>query len=406
MVEPMLLILGGNSMACPAIAELERQGYRTLVMDGNPSAKAKEVATLFKPVNFFYEKQVLQALEGVRIMGVMALNDFGVRTASAIAKTLDLPGYNRTSAFSLTNKVIMKKIWGLHKLPSAPFSYGRISDVLKGRFSDHVRFPCVIKPAFSGGGSRGVSLVHSFKDLRDQVTQRENYCLDGEVLVEDYMAGCTEHTVEVLIYRGSPTILSISDKINYTNSVTIVQTLFFPGEHGWSNQKIISDIVTEACHALELTDGCAHFEVLLRNGEAFLLEVSGRPGGGLNFAPICELSTGYNYPLELARVLTGEAPLLNCNNRTHVIGWHFFELPLGRLKRIRGFELVKAHPAVIAAELFINQGDQVQQMENDLQRPGYLLVKGDSCRQVESILKELVNTVEFEIEEATARVAA
>jgi biotin carboxylase len=394
----MLLVLGGNRMACEAIGELGKAGHRVLVMDANPEAPAREMASQFMPVNFFDAEKALQAIDGVDLSGVMSLNDFGVRTASLIAQKRGLPGYTPETAWAVTNKVAMKTAWKQCGLPTASFSWGWSRDIAAGVLPKWNRFPCVLKPAFSGGGSRGVYLVQEPQEFQVRVVDSRDCYLDDEVLIEEYLSGCSEHTVEVLVHHGHSTVLSISDKANYSGNVSIVQTLFFQGREGWRHARAIETLVGEGCRALNLTNGCAHFEVLVGGGKVFLLEVGGRPGGGLNFAPICRLSTGYNYPLELARVLTGERPLLDRENQKYVLGWHFFELPAGVLRRVHGFEGLKAHPAVVTAELFVSEGQRVSVMQNDLQRPGHFLVRGDTHNQVEKIMAELAEKVGFEIE--------
>ena len=148
-----------------------------------------------------------------------------------------------------------------------------------------------------------------------------------------------------------------------------------------------------------LSNGSAHFEILIRNKDIYLLEVGGRPGGGLNFFPICQLSTGYDYPLEFARILTGEAPLLTNHKETFCLGWHFFTTERGILKKLKGFENIQRHSNVVDTQLFVEEGQILDDISDDLSRPGYFLVYGKDHEEIDHLLEELIDMIHFEIEQ-------
>jgi len=254
-----------------------------------------------------------------------------------------------------------------------------------------------MKPAYAGGGSRGVFLVNNYEEIRQRLMESWSVYIDDEVIIEEYIHG-SEHTIEVIVFRGQAYLLSISDKVNYPENVSVVQNLYFPGKIGHQYKEDIKDLISSACHALGLSNGSAHFEILIRNKDIYLLEVGGRPGGGLNFYPICILSSGYDYPFELARILTGKSPYLENHKETICLGWHFFTIEQGVIKEIAGFEKVKKHPKVIDAQLFIKTGQRLMGISDDLNRPGYLLVSGKDHEEVDNLLEELKNMIYFKVE--------
>jgi biotin carboxylase len=395
--DPFLLVLGGNALACPAIKHLNEAGYNTLVIDKDPAAPARELAAKFATADFFNCEEAKTAVSQFHLGGVMAINDFGVRSASHISAARGLPGYHEQAALNVTNKVHMKREWMLAGLRTPQFTWAKIDDLLKGEEVEWDSFPCIIKPAFAGGGSRGVFLVQSFKEMHRRLEESHSVYLDEEVIIEEYIQG-TEHTIEVLIFDGQTHILSISDKENYRDNVSVVQDLYFPGRIGRRFKDLLRTIIPQACHALGLSNGSAHFEVLISNRDIYLLEVGGRPGGGLNFFPICELSAGYDYPLELARILTGKAPQLVKEKETVCLRWHFFATEQGILKKVEGFEKIRDHPNVVDAQLFAEVGQRLPDRSNDLARPGYFLVYGKDYEEIDSLFHEFNNVVEFEVE--------
>ncbi|MFC1525526.1 ATP-grasp domain-containing protein [Candidatus Latescibacterota bacterium] len=397
-MERYVAVLGGNELACPAIEHLERLGYRTLVLDRNTDAPARRVASEFVPVDFSDSSATVAAVAPFELRGVLALNDFGVISAAQLAESRGLPGYTQRAAHRLTNKIAMKNCWRASRLPIPNYTWMSTCELLAGGQPSWDHYPCIAKPAFSGGGSRGVFLAESLDHLRRGVRDTQSDYRVGQVLIEEYVIG-SEHTVEVLVVAGVPHVLSISDKLNYPRSVAIVQRLTFPGPRGHHYRAQIEGLVSSACTSLELDCGCAHFEVLVRDGSVLLLEVGGRPGGGPNFHPICRLSTGFDYPLELARVLTGESPTLQRHVDAVCLGWHYFSLPQGRLTRIIGFEGVAQDPSVVDARLEVEAGEVVADPENDLRRPGYILVQAGDYQQLEERVHELQSRIQFIVEE-------
>jgi hypothetical protein len=152
--------------------------------------------------------------------------------------------------------------------------------------------------------------------------------------------------------------------------------------------------VFAACDAMQLTDGTAHFEVLIRDDVPFLLEVGGRPGGGLNFHPICELSTGFDYPSLLAAALCGDQP--DFSRREHIhLAWHYFPTGTGMLHAIEGFDGLTSDPNVVHVGMYEKIGSQRLDIRDDLARPGYVLVKGPTHAAARQRASALIDAVKF-----------
>lgn len=388
-----LAVLGGNQMACPAIRRLQEHGHKILVVDGNANSPAKEVADLFVHQDFSDVAATTSKLADIDLSGALPLNDFAIASAASIARKCGLPGWSEFAEHCVRSKVAMKKAWQAAGLSTARATFTTVQDLMAGRYPNWDIWPCVIKPAFSGGGSRGVFVAQNWDEARAQLEKLQNKYLDGDVVIEEFISG-TEHTLEVLVCKGNPFLLSISDKENYTGSDTIVQNLYFPGPIGNKYRSVLEPLVYAACRAMELTDGTAHFEVLLREGNGYLLEVGGRPGGGINFHPICELSTGYDYPGLLGAVLTGQEPNFKRKHSVH-LAWHYFPPGNGILHSVEGFESVKQESDVVDAMLYEKVGMPRLDLSDDLARPGYVLVKADSHEHARARAVELVQRVKF-----------
>ncbi|MEX0600532.1 MAG: ATP-grasp domain-containing protein [Rhodothermales bacterium] len=387
-----LAVLGGNKMACHGIERLEALGYRLLVLDGNPQAAARTPGRPFLAVDFSDTNAALRALEPFELGGIMPLNDFAVRSSSRIARERGLRGWTEETAYRLTNKAAMRAVWREANLPQPSYCSVSIEDLLAGQHPVWDSFPCIVKPAFAGGASRGVHLVHDWDEARAVVEATRDVYLDADVVIEEYVRG-TEHTLEVVVRDGRPTLLSISDKQNYPGHVSVVQNLYFPGPVGWAAQDRLRDLVFAACGALGVTDGACHFEVLLTEHGPVLLEVGGRPGGGLNFDPICRISTGYDYPSLLACILTGESPRFVRQEPCH-LAWHYFDGGDGTVQDIIGMDEVDGADGVVDVECYERVGEPRRRLTDDLERPGYVLVRADSHGAARTLAARVCDRIE------------
>ena len=60
----------------------------------------------------------------------------------------------------------------------------------------------MIKPAFSGGGSRGVFVAQNWDEARVQLEKLRNKYLDSDVVIEEFIYG-TEHIRSPFLQRQS-----------------------------------------------------------------------------------------------------------------------------------------------------------------------------------------------------------
>ena len=388
-----LVVLGGNQMAAPAILRMRERGHQVIVIDGSPTAPARLVADQFIHQNFAEVAATSEALRELEFEGIIPLNDFAIHAAAQIARERGLAGWTKFAERCLTSKIAMKKAWTNAGLPTARWASTTLTALRSGQLPEWHSWPAIVKPSFSGGGSRGVFMAQSWPEIIAELDAVGNRYLDGDIVIEEYIDG-TEHTLEVLVTKGTPTLLSISDKQNYHGNITVVQNLYFPGPLGHRHREQLQTLVEGACAALQLSDGTAHIEVLIRDGIAYLLEVGGRPGGGLNFHPICELSTGYDYPSLLASVASSQQPDFSRKTAWH-LAWHYFPAGVGRLSAIEGFDALREQPDVVSAELYETLGQPRLDLRDDLARPGYVLVRGSSHAQAKARAAALVEGIRF-----------
>src|SRR3954470_6154286 len=200
-----VLILGGGGYYVRAIEKVARAGYRTVVVDRDPNAPGLAIAASGHAVDLSDPDAVLAVARAEAVDAVLPLNDFGVPSAARVAAELALRGLTEETAALACDKGLMRERWAADGLPGPEF------EVVTGwddalRAADRVGYPLVVKPADSGGGGRGVSVVRSPDELRWAWDFAHPHARNGRVVVEGFVDG-TELTIEAVAHAGAVHVL-------------------------------------------------------------------------------------------------------------------------------------------------------------------------------------------------------
>ena len=197
-----LCVMGGNEMAVPSIKRLKEHKHKLLIIDGNPEAPAKNEADIFINQSFTDLNRTRNKITNFKLTGIIPLNDFAVPSAAAIARERHLPGWTIFSEKCLTDKIEMKKIWQKSNLPTAKAVFSTVDKIMEDQsIPGWDTWPSIVKPSYSGGGSRGVFLAHSWSEVIKKLKSQAQKFLDGKVIIEEFLTG-SEHTLEVLLFNG------------------------------------------------------------------------------------------------------------------------------------------------------------------------------------------------------------
>jgi biotin carboxylase len=244
------------------------------------------------PVRFHDEAQSVATViaSATGIDGVIAVGDRPTILAAQVGRALGLPGNPPDAARASRNKLASRIAFKAAGLLTPSFER-----VLASRdpaeVAAAVSYPCVLKP-LALSGSRGVmraddpaSFVTAFHRLRrilDSIDVRqERDAVHDDVLIESFVPG-QEFAVEGLIHDGTFRPLAIFDKPDPLDGPFFEETLYVtPSRATASVQERIVSAVATAAGALGLRHGPIHAECRVNDEGVFVLEVAGRPIGGL-----------------------------------------------------------------------------------------------------------------------------
>lgn len=372
-----LLILGGSHLQVPAIKEARAMGLLVGVLDFDPHCPGRSLSDRFFLESTYDEEAVLKSAREFKPHGIVTLGtDRPMRSVAYASAALGLPAISREAAIRSTDKHEMSKAFQQNGVDHPEFLYfeagkGNIEEVV-----NRIPLPIIVKPLDSSG-SRGVVLVREPEKLAEAMEYSASFSDKGDVLIQEFMEG-PEVSVEIIILRGEPIVLAITDKTT-TGFPHFVETMHTePSGLPEGEQSAIRRLAVKACQALGLDRGTAHVEIIVTKAGPKIVEVGPRMGGDYITTHLVPLSTGINMTRLMIQDALGEEPELP---KRHPAGAciRYLEQHPGVFKGVENLDEVRREPNVVEAGIFIKEGHEMKELLSSVDRLGYIITQGDTA---------------------------
>ena len=391
-----IVVLGAGAYQVDTIKSLAKAGFYILALDQNRNSPGFSYAHNSEVIDIKNKVQVYRASLKFKADGIMPLNDFGTRSAYYTAQKLNLPGNSYLTGICTNDKFLMRQIWDHDNLPQPKYSCFSDLETLKAsKFS----FPSVIKPCDSGGGSRGVSIIRSIQDLQNAWETAKPYALSNRYIIEEFIDGI-ECTIESLVYLGKVYNLAISDKEIDPTTACVSKSINFIADLPETVIKQVYEIVTNAIASLGIINGAAHTEVIVSKDftRVYLIETASRGGGGHIFSKIIEEVTGVKAPVQIGNIICGLKPDLT-PNKSSFCTYRFLESrKVGKIKSISVDESVHLLENLIEFKINANVGQEINGLNNDHDRLGFIITKGKNRATAIETAKEVDSMIKIQIQ--------
>jgi biotin carboxylase len=393
--KPSILVLGAGRYYTRVLSKLREADFTVFAIDRDPQAPGFALADDSAPVDIANHPAVVEAARAWKVDGVLPINDVGVRSAAAVVEAMGLRGPTRATAELANDKGLMRERWRDSGLPVPEF---RVVHTLEEAHAamDAIGLPVVVKPADSGGGGRGVSVVRASHELAWAVDLAQPFARNGRILVESFLDG-TELTVESLSFDGDARVLAMSDKVKAPLRTRVATSLNYSAAVSEDMRRRVEQLTASAVTALGVVHGPAHTEIILTRDGPFLVETGARGGGGHLFHTIVQAVSGVDFVAESARVLTGGTPRVGAVLRRGCV-YRFFNPPDGILRGVHGVEGAAGLPGVLDLAIVKELGSRVGNLVNSLERVGYVVTAGDDRDQAIARADAVEQAVRFDIE--------
>lgn len=251
---------------------------------------ASNVVDFFHEVNIFEADEITKICKEGGINGVIATTELTILPAAKVADNLGLNGNPVKVAEEITNKYLTRnKVKNVKNLKQPKFWI-----YTDGEIPEVDCYPVIVKP-IAAGGKRGVCVVNSTDEISSAIQEALPYSKVKGVLIEEYLDGGTEYSVESLSYNGKNYVVQITQKDTsgppHCNELGHHQPTDLSTEMRAKVYSTISDMLT----AVGLKNGPCHTEIKIIDNKIYLIEINGRPGGDHITYPLTELSTGYPF---------------------------------------------------------------------------------------------------------------
>jgi len=382
-VKKKILFLGAGEDQAIAIRLAKEMGIKTIAVDENPNAIGLSIAdigicTYINNVDFLIKLGRKNNIDGVMAHAVEI-----PQVVAKVAEELDLPGITPEVAERATNKLERIKCFKNNDIPHPRFETAETSEEAKIK-SEKIGFPVVIKP-LDKAGARGVLKVNTKAEVQAAFEEAKGFSKLRTVLIEEYLDG-KEISTESVVNDGEIYTPCWADR-NYSQSEKYYPYMVedggeLPTKLSEREKKIVEETVKRAIRALGINFGAAKGDILIHNGQPYVLEMAARTSGGRFCDTKVPLSNGVNILKQLILMHIGED--IDINELTPKYNKSVVERTIapkpGEILSISGIERAKNIEGIsqIYLKPEVKVGGHINALTNNAEKIGYVIAIGDS----------------------------
>ena len=405
-MQKTILFIGGGIETLPAIAQAKSIGLYTVVSDMDVNAPGSYYADDFLKCSTYDVSDTLSNVmdftaSGKKIDGVMCVGTDVPLTVASIAKALSIPGISTASAELAMDKVAMKKKFREDSVPIPNFKRIKCYDELVKSIVDW-GYPIIIKPVDSRG-ARGVLKLTKDVDKAWAWEHSKKNSPTNRVMIEKYLDGPQISTESIMINRKCYTA-GFSDR-NYEflekySPYIIENGGDLPTKYNNQIKAKINEVLERASLSMGIENGVVKGDIVIYNGEPYVIELAARLSGGYFCTHQIPLSTGVDLVGNAIKLCLGED--ININDlkpkyEKFICQRFFFPNP-GTLNYINGLEQLEKDTTIEYYKIYLKPGQKVEEPVSHPSRAGMVIASGDSRSNARKNAINAINAIKFEYE--------
>lgn len=371
-----ILIIGAGFLQDFVIRKAKAMGYETLAVDANPNAVGFKNADRYAVINIVDEKACLEFAKKEKIDGVLtAATDYGVLTASYIAREMQLPGLRYDVAKLIKNKYRVRKCLYEHQVDDTVQAYEVDEATNLDDLCKKLIFPVMVKPC-DGSGSRGASRV----DVPEQFEAACRYAMDASIThraeIESFIVG-GEYGAESIVINGEVHVLGIMRKWMTKPPYYAELGHAIPTDLTPTVEQRAKNCVQKAIEALGINFGSVNMDLLITHeGKIHIIDVGARMGGNMIGPCIIPYGTGIDYVANMIRNAVGDEVDLRATESC-AVATRLLAFNEGKVKRLPCWkDLEKEFNVEIYQHMEI--GQKVNEYHTNLDGCGYIIARANT----------------------------
>lgn len=368
-----LLIIGAGFLQNFIIKKVSEMGYVTYVVDANPNSVGFKNANHFEVIDITNKEKCLDYAMKHKVDGVLTVStDYGVLTASYIAKCMNLPGLDYKVAKIIKNKFEVRKILSDNNIDDMDKAYLVDDTTDFSSIIGKIKLPVMVKPC-DGSGSRGASKVSSISNLETACREAIESSITGRAEIETFIDG-REYGVESIVDNGEIYVLGIMEKLMTKPPLYSELGHCIPSNLDYEIEKKISNYVKNAIRVLGINTGSVNMDIIINEeNKIYIIDIGARMGGNMIGPSLIPLGTGIDYMAAVIKNALGESIDLTPLNKMSVAS-RLLAFDGGSIKKlpdIKRFE--KRYDVQVYHKL--KEGIEVKPYQTNVDGYGYIIAE-------------------------------
>lgn len=400
MEQKRIMVIGAGRGQMGLINAIKRDGHTCVVASIKGNYPGIKEADEFCEVDITDLETVSKAVKDYNVDAVTTCClDTGIAALGYACDQNNLVGLSSKAAKISNDKFLMKSAFMEAGVNTA--KYKKVStkeDIIS--VINELTFPMIVK-AIDLQGSKGIYIAENEEELYDGFSKTMNDTRKDFCIIEEFIVG-EEFGAQSFIVDGEILYVMPTGDITYKSGTNVPVGHYVPLEISDELNKKIDEQVRLAIKALGLDNCAVNIDLILKDDEIYVIELTGRVGA--NCLP--ELSSiyfGYDVYKMIYLTALGEKSVDFYNNTkaedvTPCYAKMLTTEKTGVLKEIINKNDLN-NPNIYEITFFVKEGEEVRKFTNSVDCLGQVVVKGNTLSECESFIEEVINNIEFVIEE-------
>lgn len=268
-------ILGAAAVQDDGVRAAQALGWTVHVLAARPDGPAAESADVFVPIDFSDRDAVVRYAQAHALDAVYSIgSDSAIPVSAYVSERLGLPHFVSSAVAEVCNRKpeMRRALVGIQgNVPAQEVSTDDDA-VWTGRW------PIIVKPA-DAQGQRGVSRVDAQESVRAAVSEALLHSRSGSAIIEEFIEG-PEVSVNGYLVDGRLVFLAVSDRETWPEFVGLIASHVAPGDAADDDvRSAIHKVVEAAAQRLGITDGPLYAQMMVRDGQPYIIEITPRLDG-------------------------------------------------------------------------------------------------------------------------------
>lgn len=266
----ILAVIGAGEGALPILQKTKEIGIKTIAF-GHKDSLARDLVDVFIEADIFDYELLISECKRYNVSGVIASSEITTEVTAIVANKLGLPGNDIKDGFAARSKYVMReRVSKLNSIKQPKFSLYK-----EGETYD---FPVVVK-ALDSCGKKGISIAYNEEDFETAISESKEHSSNSMVLIEEYLDGGQEYSIECLAGNGYYDIIQYTEKESSGPPTFVELAHHQPANLSDEIKKKIDIAVKDILKVLGIRCGMAHLELKVIENELYFIEVGARGGG-------------------------------------------------------------------------------------------------------------------------------